>query len=107
MLGRDALGRRGLGRRGPSAGSVPQRPRPMGWLLAERSVDELPTKETLTQEPVMHVRIILAIAALFGLGVGSAQAGLYNPAEPEEDAINVHDFARFDQAMENLRMISW
>lgn len=40
-------------------------------------------------------------------GTPPLQAGLYNPAEPEEATLNLKDFARFRQTLESLRFLSF
>src|SRR5262249_43433522 len=50
-------------------------------------------------------RSILAAAAILGLWVEPAAAGLYNPAEPDEGVVGASDYARFKAALDELRLI--
>src|SRR5438128_4577558 len=49
---------------------------------------------------------IALILILPAFSAGSAHAGLYNPAEPEEAALNLKDFQRFRQTMDGLRFLA-
>src|SRR5262245_34981770 len=47
---------------------------------------------------------LLAVIVALGLSTTTVQAGLYNPAEPEEARISVRDFAKFKETLDRLRL---